>query len=279
MSDVTAEKYLWHLRNPTEDQWVPFEWDEPMYGGTYAAGEIVIGRASGTSGTLMAGFWRGRAGGPGCSPDGSCTVKYSAPLGDENLCVIEGEATVTVVETGQKHHLTPGTIMCHPKGVELLWETKGPYFKKYWCIFDSPKDAPNPERELLFGNINDNPEEWTPYAWEELEGPQTLGELFFIKPSGTTGTNMAGIWRSGINMAGCDSKGDGTIHYRGPLGDETIILLEGTVNIKDMETGEEIVVQSGDIAGYSVGHHIVWKSNGPLVKKFWTITGEQLPEG
>lgn len=276
---MSDERYVWHLRNPSEDQWVPFEWDEPMYSGQYAAGEIVVARESGTSGNLMAGFWRARAGGPGCNPDGSCTVKYSAPLGDENLCVVEGEAIVTNTATGEKHHLTPGTIMIHPKGVELLWETKPPYFKKYWCIFDSPKEASDPPTTLSFGNINDNPAEWAPYSWTELEGDMSLGELYIIKETGTTGTHMAGIWRSGVGTAGCDEKGMGTCHYRGPLGDETILLLEGNVTIKDEETGEVYNIQAGDIAGYSIGHHIHWTSQAPFVKKFWTITQEPLPEG
>ena len=136
----------------------------------------------------------------------------------EHWTVICGEATVTVVETGEQYHLTPGTIMCHPKGLELLWETKAPYFKKYWVIFDSPKDAPNPPKELTLANINDNPDEWIPLSWEEAEGPQDCGELFFIKQTGTTGTHMAGIWRSGIGIHGCDEKGVSKIPYTAPLG-------------------------------------------------------------
>ena len=278
---MSQERYVWHMRNPSADQWVPFEWDDPMNGGVSASGEIVVGREAGGAGAsanLMAGFWRARSGGPGVNPDGSCTVKYSAPLGDENLCVIEGEATVTVVETGQQYHLTPGTIMCHPKGLELLWETKAPYFKKYWVIFDSPKDAPNPPKELILANINDNPDEWAPLSWVEAEGPQDCGELIFIKQTGTTGTHMAGLWRSGIGIHGCDEKGVSKIPYTAPLGDETIILLEGRVSIIDDETGDKYELQAGDVAGYSHGHHISWTSHGPFVKKFWTITMDQLPE-
>jgi len=273
---IQTDRYVWFKRNPSADEWVPFEWDEPAYGGKHVAGEIVLARAAGTSGNLMSGLWRAASTAPGCEPDGSCRVRYSAPLGDENLCVLEGEATVTVVSTGKQHHLTPGTIMCHPKGVELLWETKPPFFKKYWVIWDSPKAA-TPSNELGFANINDNPGDWLPFSWEEAEGPQDCGELFFIKQSGSTGTMMCGIWRSGKGIHGCDTNGVSTIPYTAPLGDETIILLEGQVHIRDDETGEEYDLQAGDLAGYSHGHHITWTSKGPFVKKFWTITMDQIP--
>jgi hypothetical protein len=134
----------------------------------------------------MSGLWRAASTSPGCEPDGSCRVKYSAPLGDENLCVLEGEATVTVVSTRRQHHLTPGTIICHPKGVELLWETEPPFFKKYCVIWDSPKAA-TPSDELTFANINDNPDDWLPFSWEEAEGPQAWASCFSSSKPGRRG--------------------------------------------------------------------------------------------
>jgi hypothetical protein len=62
--------------------------------------------------------------------------------------------------------------MCHPKGLELLWETKPPFFKKYWAIWDGT-EAATPSNELTFANINDNPDDWQPFSWEEAEGRRT----------------------------------------------------------------------------------------------------------
>jgi hypothetical protein len=48
------------------DQWLPFEWIEPRLG-RQVHGEIAVIRPFGTSGTLMAGFWRTHATAPaGC---------------------------------------------------------------------------------------------------------------------------------------------------------------------------------------------------------------------
>jgi uncharacterized cupin superfamily protein len=244
----------WVSRNP--DEWVPFAWEEPHYG-PQVYGEIAIARAGGSGGTHLAGFWRCTPNSPGARPDGSCTLTYSAPLGDEALIVLEGEATVTVVKTGVKHLLTPGTIMCHPKNLELLWDIKSPYFKKYWLIWDSPTEA-TPSEELVFANVNDNPENgWEPYSWTEPgEGDWTDGEVYFIKRTGSK-----------------------TIPYTSVYGDETEFLLEGTVHIRNDETGEEWDCQRGDVIGFHHGLHVTWSQNGPFIKKFWVITNADLPEG
>jgi uncharacterized cupin superfamily protein len=266
----------WVSRNPNE--WVPFAWDEPNHG-SQVFGEIAIARASGSSGTHMAGFWRCTPNSPGARPDGSSSLIYSAPLGDEALIVLEGEATVTVVKTGVKHHLTPGTIMCHPKGLELHWETQGPYFKKYWLIFDSPNVA-YPSEELVFANVNDNPKDgWEAYSWTEPgEGEWTDGEVLFIKRTGSTGTYMCGLWRAGVGSPGCNPDGSKTIPYTSVYGDETEFILEGTTHIRNDETGETWDCERGDVIGFHHGLHVTWSQDGPFMKKFWVITNEELPE-
>ncbi len=271
---VDTDRKLWVSRNPNE--WVPFEWAEPKYG-PQAFGEIALARASGSSGSHMAGFWRCGPNSPGARPDGSGTVHYSAPLGDECLVVQEGEATVTVVETGEQHLLTPGTIMIHPKGLELRWDVKAPYFKKYWVIWDSPKEA-TPSKELIFGNTNDNPAEWEPYSWvEPVEGEVIDGEVYFITKTGSTGTMMAGMWRAGVGIAGCNPDGSKTIPYTSVYGDETELLLEGATHVRNDETGEEWDCHAGDVIGFHKGLHVTWTQAPPFIKKFWVITDEELP--
>jgi uncharacterized cupin superfamily protein len=277
MSTVATSKIYRGSTSPELDSWEPFEWEEPGHG-KLVHGEISMIIPEGTSGSLMAGLWRTHAAAPGANADGSHTIPYSSPLGDEMLVVIEGTATVTVNETGEKHRLEPGVIMCHPKNLELTWEVDGPYFKKYWVIWDSPQAA-TPRTDLLVGNINDNPAEWETYRWTEpVEGDQVCGELYFMRQDGTTGTRLCGIWRSGVGIDGCEADGSSTIPYTATLGDETLLLLEGTVHIRDDVTGEEHDLHSGDVVTLPHGHHLTWTSQPPFVKKFWVITKDQLPE-
>lgn len=267
-------------QNPSPDKWVPFEWEEPRLG-KRVAGEIAVIREFGTSGSLTAGFWRSAATSPGAARDGSQTVIYSAPLGDETACVIEGSATLTVNSTGKKYHVAPGSIISSPKGLEVTWEVNGPFFKKYWCIFNGTQATKNPPTDLLVTNMNDNPPDWQAYDFvEPKEGPQTAGELFFIREGGSTGTMLSGIWRSGKGIPGTnvDAKGALMTPYTGVLGDETILLLEGEVDVVETLTGKKHSFRAGDVIGLSSGMHITWTSRGPFSKKLWVITKDQLAE-
>ena len=260
--------------------WVPFEWNEPKHG-AQVCGEIAVVRPFGTSGNLQAGFWRLRSGGPGVQSDGSIRTIYSAPLGDEMAVVLEGTGTLTVKGTNKKHRVSPGSIICSPKNVEVLWELDAPYFKKYWCIFDGSYPAKNPPRDLLIANVNDNPDVWQEYHFTEpKEGPLVAGELFFLRQSGATSTTMCGIWRSGKGIAGSDVDANGKMvtPYTGTLGDETILLLEGEVDVVETDSGRKHSFRAGDVIGLSSGMHINWTSKGPFSKKFWVITKDQLPE-
>lgn len=267
-------------QNLSPSQWVPFEWVEPSLG-PQVHGEIAVIRAHGVSGSLMAGFWRTGPTSPGAASDGSHRVFYSSPLGDETAVVIEGSATLTVKSTGRSYQVAPGSVISTPKGLEVTWEIDGPYFKKYWCIFNGSQPAPNPPTDLLVTNINDNPPDWSTYHFTEpKEGPLVAGELFFIRQGGTTGTMMSGIWRSGKGIPGTSVDKDGTLitPYTGTLGDETILLLEGEVEVVETETGKKHSFRAGDVIGLSSGMHVTWTSKGPFTKKLWVITRDELPK-
>ncbi|MBL6751564.1 MAG: DUF861 domain-containing protein [Nevskia sp.] len=267
-------------QNPAPDQWVPFEWEEPGLG-RQVHGEIAVVRRHGTSGWLQAGFWRTGPTSPGAQKDGSHRVVYSAPLGDETACVMEGSATLTVVATGKRYQIAPGSIVSSPKNLEVIWEINAPYFKKYWCIFNGTQPAPNPPRDLLVSNVSDNPAQWQAYHFvEPKEGPQVAGELFFIRQGGSTGTMLSGIWRSGKGIAGTSVDANGTLvtPYTGVLGDETILLLEGEVDVVETITGKTHSFRAGDVIGLSSGMHITWTSRGPFTKKLWVISRDQLSE-
>jgi uncharacterized cupin superfamily protein len=264
--------------DPAKNEWVPFEWEEPALGRPDAQGEIALFRPEGTSGNLSAGFWRYHAGAPGANADGSGTVVWSSPLGDECAVVLEGSAVITVKETGKQYEVGPGSIIYEPKDLEQSWEIKGPYFKKFWVIWDGADATGAKGDDLIVANVNDNPEVWTPYDFTEpLEGALTKGELVILRPEGSTGTLLSGVWRSGKGIAGGDSDGTLVTPYTGTLGDETILLLEGEVHLRNDETGEEWDFRAGDLIALPSGVHVTWTSKGPFVKKFWVITKNSLP--
>ncbi|MCB5190724.1 cupin domain-containing protein [Methylobacillus arboreus] len=263
-------------RNFNPGTWTPFEWDDPIYG-KQVKGEVAVIRTQGTSGTLMAGLWRTGPNIAGCEPDGTCHVDYSAPLGDETMVILEGSATVTIKATGKQYRLEAGTIISHPKDVEVCWDIDSPFLKKFWVIWDSPKQATKSD-DVFVGNINDNPDVWSAYEWvEPNHGPQVCGELFMLRSTGSTGTLMCGMWRTGVGIAGCEADGSSTVPYTAPLGDETMLLLEGQAHVVNEETGEEYDFKAGDVIALPSGLNITWTSKGPFVKKFWIITSENLP--
>ena len=258
--------------------WSPFAWDEPGVGQS-VQGEIAVIRPAGTSGTLMAGFWRTGPTTPGSANDGSHRFVYSSPLGDETACVIDGTATLTVQATGQRYRVAPGSIISQPKNLAVLWEVDGPNFKKYWCIFNGAKANAQAPRDLLISNVSDNPPDWQAYHFTEpAEGPLVAGELIFIRNGGSTGKFMSGLWRSGKGIPGSDVDPTGRMRtaYTGTLGDETILLLEGEVEVVETLSGRRHVFRAGDVIGLSSGMHVTWTSKGPFSKKLWVITRDNV---
>jgi len=268
------------VQNEPNEKWVPFEWIEPRFG-AQVHGEYVVIRPEGVSGSLSAGLWRTGPTAPGAASDGSHTLLYSSPLGDETACVIDGTAVLTVISTGKRYQVGPGSVISSPKGLEVQWDIEGPAFKKYWCIWNGSEPTANPPQDLLITHVSDNPEEWQEYHFTEpAEGPLVAGELYFIRTGGSTGTMLSGVWRSGKGIAGSDVDDKGTMStpYTGVLGDETILLLEGEVEVTETESGNVHNFRAGDVIGLSSGMHITWTSKGPFSKKLWVITRDTLPE-
>lgn len=276
MTSATARRITVGNRNDNPAEWTDFAWDDPRHG-AQTKGEVAVIRPEGTSGSLMAGLWRTGYEIAGCEKDGSCWVKYSAPLGDETMVLLEGTVRITETATGKQHHVGAGTILSHPKGVDLLWEIDRPFLKKFWVMWDSPEPATK-STHLFVANINDNPAKWTPFTWEEPgRGMQTCGELNMIRDHGSTGTYLCCLWRTGVGMPGCAPDGSATTHYTAPLGDETILLLEGEVDVVNEETGEAYHLRAGDVIGLPSGVPVRWTSRAPFVKKFSVITKASLP--
>lgn len=281
MTTETLSRHVVHggVQNEPNEKWTPFEWLEPRFG-AQVHGEFVVTRSQGVSGSLSSGFWRTGPTAPGAASDGSHSLVYSSPLGDETACVIDGNAVLTVISTGERYEVGPGSIISSPRGLEVQWDIESPSFKKWWCIWSGSDPTANPRQDLLVTHVSDNPDDWQEYHFEEpAEGAQVAGELYFIRTGGSSGTMMSGVWRSGKGIAGSnvDEKGTLVTPYTGVLGDETILLLEGEVDVIETETGTTHSFKAGDTIGLTSGMHITWKSKGPFSKKLWIITRDELP--
>lgn len=258
-------------RNDNPADWTPFAWEDPKYG-SQVKGEVHVIRQSGTSGNLMAGLWRTGHEIAGCEPDGSCWVKYTAPLGDETMLLLEGTAVITEVASGRKHEVGAGTIIANPKHVDLYWEISAPFLKKFWVMWDSPNPAV-PEDSLIVGNVNDDPDSWPAFSWAEPDGgTQEYGEYHLVRPTGSTGTYRAGIWRSHAGAPGAEADGTMTFRTTCPHGDETSLILEGRVTVTNEETGEDYHLVAGDAIGLPSGLPVTWKSTTPFVKRFLVVS-------
>ncbi|MSR13424.1 MAG: DUF861 domain-containing protein [Gammaproteobacteria bacterium] len=263
-------------RNYNPIQWTPFGWDDPLHG-AQTKGEVAVIRPQGTSGNLAAGLWRTGHHIAGCEADGSCHIDYSAPLGDETMVILEGNVCITETASGRTHRVGAGTILSHPKHVDLHWDIEGPFLKKFWVIWDSPQPATAEDR-LYVANISDEPAVWAPFEWREPgRGAQVCGEIHTIRRTGSTGTYMCGLWRTGIGIAGCAADGSATTRYSAPLGDETSLILEGRAHVVNEESGEAFDVQAGDVVCFPSGVPVRWTSKSRYLKKFWVITREAAP--
>lgn len=263
-------------RNDNPKDWTPFPWEDPIHG-SQVKGELIVIRPEGSSGSLSAGLWRTSPLAPGCRQDGSCTVVYSAPVGDETVFLLEGEAVITVKKTGKHHHIKAGDIMSHPKGLDVTWEIPGPFLKKFWVIWDSPHVA-KPADDLYVGNGTGELNGWIPFEWDEpLHGPSKEGEIQVIRDVGATGTLMCGLWRTGMTSPVRNSDGTSEVKYSSPLGDETFLLLEGEAVLTVTQTGKQHYIKAGDIVGHPKNLDVLWSIKTPFLKKFWVITDAALP--
>jgi uncharacterized cupin superfamily protein len=116
-----------------EPAYVPFSYPEAGgTGGTSEFGEIAVLRESSYNGNLLVvGFWKVQ---PAISP------LYDIPLGDESGYVIEGSATIELVDSGETVDLNAGQLYTFKKGTLTRWTIHEP-FKKFVVVSDSPPAA------------------------------------------------------------------------------------------------------------------------------------------
>lgn len=251
------------------DQWQPFTWNQPGHS-KQSLGSFSTARKFGTTGNIQAGFWRLSV------PDTGTKSVYSAPDGDEISVVIDGTATLTTVSNGETVRVGPGNVISCPKGLEVEWKYDAPFIKTYWCRWNGSRPSTDPPKKIQINHVNDNPAEWTPYRRADDKGGELVsGELYSIWSQGSTGSLRSGIWRSGRGIASTNVEPDGRMvnPYIGATGDETMLLLEGQVDIVE-QNGKKHSFRAGDAFGLSAGMHVTWISKAPFVRKLWVITND-----
>ena len=95
-----------------------------------------------------------------------------------------------------------------------------------------------------------------------ISGEQ-VGEEHELRSEGFHGNeHAASLWRT-----------DGPARYEYLFaGDESCYVIEGSVSIELVDTGERIELNAGDIASFAQGTRSIWTFEGPF-KKFTVISG------
>ena len=132
--NTTAIPFTHVIANSTEVDYVPFA--APAVGGapgeTAPFGEISVLREAAYNGNVhVVAFWKV---GPATSP------LYDVPLGDESGYVIEGSATIELIDSGKSVELKAGDLYSFAKGTLTRWTIHEP-FKKFVVVTDGPAHA------------------------------------------------------------------------------------------------------------------------------------------
>jgi uncharacterized cupin superfamily protein len=133
-------------------------------------------------------------------------------------------------------------------------------------------------RSVSIGSRNSNPAEWTPFAWDDpVFGPQIKGEVAPIPFENTSGSLQLGLWRTGKGIAGCHEDGSCHVDYSAPLGDETMVILEGSATVTIAATGKQYRLEAGTIISHPKDVVLTWDIDAPFLKKFWILWDSPSP--
>jgi uncharacterized cupin superfamily protein len=128
MTNVASE-FSHAVRNHEEVEYVPFDYPAPGGTETSRFGEIAVSRETSHNGNLLVvAFWKAR---PATSP------LYDFPLGDESGFVIEGSATIELLDSGETVELHPGDLYTFRKNTLSRWTIHQP-FTKFVVVNDGP---------------------------------------------------------------------------------------------------------------------------------------------
>ncbi len=106
-------------------------------------------------------------------------------------------------------------------------------------------------------------EGWQPFRYPQDGRTDEFGEVTMFRETGSTGRFLAvGLWR-------CLQNGLSPV-YSSELGDETFLVLEGSVSITVEATGEVFNYGPGDVGSWSKNTRTAWNVVAPF-KKFFVV--------
>jgi uncharacterized cupin superfamily protein len=120
--------------------------------------------------------------------------------------------------------------------------------------------------DKMFFRGNAGQDGFAPFQYEEPgQGLMTFGEISGIRMEGSDGTPLAvGLWRLHESTT--------SPVYTSALGDETFLVLEGEVSIRNLDNGEVQHFARGDIGSWSKGMRTEWTFKAPF-KKLVIVAG------
>lgn len=124
------------------------------------------------------------------------------------------------------------------------------------------------------GALSANPEEWQTFEFfHPKAGMRKVGELTTFRTEGSgSPVLLVGLWRGGRGLEAADPvTGATSCYYDAPMGDETCLVVEGTLRLTNLETGDVHNFVPGDVFSISKGTDTFWEFSGPFFKKLFII--------
>lgn len=125
----------------------------------------------------------------------------------------------------------------------------------HWGFDDTIAEEP------LIHHSNDSPDQFEPFPLPEVSEGEPNARVHWIRKEGSEGaTLMVGIFTANPSRFGYEFEADETIH-----------ILAGRVRIQ-LDSGDVVELQPGDIASFPKGAHATWEILEPF-REFFVLSG------
>jgi uncharacterized cupin superfamily protein len=123
----------------------------------------------------------------------------------------------------------------------------------------APADATVDATSAAVSGIS--PGDWEPFPFEDIQEGEPDGKVHWLRQgSGGDGVLLTGMFTAQPCKVGYEF-----------IGDESLHLMEGEITV-EVEGGDQVELQPGDIASFPKGARSVWTIKSPM-KKFFVISG------
>jgi uncharacterized cupin superfamily protein len=126
------------------------------------------------------------------------------------------------------------------------------------------------ERSIKLASRHDDALPWAPHSWTDPRfGQQLKGESVTIRPLSSSGRHTAGLWRSGVGIAGCEPDGSCDVEFSAPDADIALIVLEGRGTVTVASAGESYDLRPGSILSQPRDLETSWHLDGGQFRALW----------